>query len=194
MAIANGYCTLAEIKARLGVTDTQDDAMLELVVQAVSRGIDNYCRRRFYTTANDETRYYTALTSWAVWTDDIISVTALSTDSGDRTYSTAWSIDDYDLTPDQPPYIGVCATPNGAYRFPKYMRGVKIVGKFGYSATPDVVREACLLQSVRLFKRKDAPFGIAGAGGMGQLMAISDMDPDVKALLAPPIRRLQHVR
>ena len=52
-----------------------------------------------------------------------------------------------------------------------------------------VVEQATLLQSVRLYKRKDAPFGVAGAGALGQVVAISDLDPDVRNMLFP-VRRL----
>jgi len=40
MAITNGYCTLAQIKASAGITDTVDDVLLELAVEAASREID----------------------------------------------------------------------------------------------------------------------------------------------------------
>lgn len=200
MAITNGYATLADLKAALSIdtSDTHDDARMEAVIQGVSRAIDKYCRRRFFTTANDETRYFTPLTPWSCWTDDIISITTLATDDGgNRSYSTTWASTDYEKLPinaalNGEPYTGITATPNGSKRFyPHIPNGVKIIGKFGYAASaPDVVREACIIQSMRIFKRKDAPFGIAGAAGMGQLMVVPEIDPDVKGFLAPPIRRL----
>ena len=49
---------------------------------------------------------------------------------------------------------------------------------------PQPVREACLIQAIRLFRRKEAPFGIIGAPEIGQLAVITRLDPDVKALLA----------
>ena len=52
-----------------------------------------------------------------------------------------------------------------------------------------VVEQATLLQAVRLYKRKDAPFGVAGAGALGQVVSISDLDPDIKMLLFP-VRRI----
>ncbi len=47
---------------------------------------------------------------------------------------------------------------------------------------PDPVREACLLQASRLFRRGDAPFGVTGSAEFGS-MRISALDPDVRALL-----------
>ena len=61
-----------------------------------------------------------------------------------------------------------------------------MVGKFGYGATaPKAVSEACIIQSTRLFRRKDAPFGVTGASDMGQASVIARLDPDVRFLLAP---------
>jgi hypothetical protein len=42
----------------------------------------------------------------------------------------------------------------------------------------------------RWHKRADAPFGVAGSGNLGQAVSISDVDPDVKQMLAPPLRKL----
>jgi hypothetical protein len=197
VTITNGYCTLAILKTRLGITDSTDDTTLENVVEAVSRWIDGYCRRRFYTSTNDETRYYTPQSSTMCITDDIISVSAITADdTATRAWSTTWAATDYDLMPyNSTPYLYIATTPSGKYRFsPGITKFLKVVGKFGYAATePDAVNEACLLQSERIFKRKDAPFGVAGSGALGQTLLISDVDPDVKALLAPPIRRVVRV-
>ena len=50
MAITNGYCTLAEIKAALRLTDTADDTLLENSIEGASRRIDGYCGTFFYQT------------------------------------------------------------------------------------------------------------------------------------------------
>lgn len=195
MTITNGYCTLDEIKARLDIstTDTDDDALLEVIVQAVSRQVDAMTGRRFWATTDDETRYYTPESDDILFTGDLLSITTLKTDDdGDRTYENTWTTDDYDLMPDNAaldgrPYTMIEVTPLGDYDFPLGERkGVQIVGKFGYCATgshPDVVREACLIQASRIWKRKDAPFGIVGSPELGQLQTINRLDPDVVELL-----------
>lgn len=193
MSITNGYCSLAELKARLGLpaSDTADDAVLEAVIEAASRAIDNYCSRRFFAAA--DTRYYTAEAGDILFIDDVISVSSLTTDDdGDRTYETTWATGDYDLEPynaqaETParPYTYLRTTPQGRYAFPTGRKGVKIVGSFGYASTaPDAIAEACLLQAARFFKRKDAPFGVAGSPDIGEMRAIPGIDPDVKQLLA----------
>ncbi len=126
--------------------------------------------------------------------DDLLSVTTLATDDdGGRTWATTWASTDYELVPsnavvDGQPYTAIETSPNGTYWFPLINRGLKIAGSFGYATTtPAVIREACLIQAARIFKRKDSPFGVAGVGELG-VMRISALDPDVKMLLHPMIR------
>ena len=59
-----------------------------------------------------------------------------------------------------------------------------MVGKFGWPVLPDVVREATLIQAVRIFKRKDSPFGVAGPNAFGSLVMIDKLDPDVVQLIS----------
>src|SRR3972149_1675085 len=176
MTITNGYATLAEARARMGITvagDTTDDTIIENVIEAVSRLIDNYTGRRFHTTSSDETRYFTAEHSEYLDAGDIVSVTTIYTDEDyDRTYEKTWTATDFDLLPfnaslDSKPYTSIELTPNGNYAFPDGPKAVKIVGKWGYSTVPDAINEACLLQTFRLFKRKDAPFGVVGSAAVG---------------------------
>ena len=44
MAITNGYATLAELKAYLGIADTVDDTMLENIIESASRSIDRIAK------------------------------------------------------------------------------------------------------------------------------------------------------
>jgi hypothetical protein len=61
-----------------------------------------------------------------------------------------------------------------------------VAGSWGFSATtPPAIKEACLLQSSRLYLRKDAPFGVTGSAEMGHMTVIPKIDPDVKLLLDP---------
>ena len=192
------YCTLPELKADLwppgSTPDSTDDVTLENIITSVSRWIDAYTSRRFYTTAADETRYYTAPAGGVLFTDDILSITTLKTDEdGDRTYEITWATTDYDLLPlnaslESQPYSWIEVTPNGAYSFPTSRKGVQIVGKFGYCATaslPQAIQRACLLQCLRIFKRKDAPFGVISNPFGGDMRVLKDLDPDVQALLDP---------
>ena len=47
---------------------------------------------------------------------------------------------------------------------------LKVNAKWGWPSIPNTVFAAALLQASRYFKRKDAPFGVAGADAMGNAM------------------------
>ena len=200
MTITNGYTTLAAVRYMLGISnsaDTGNDTYIEAIVHGVSRSIDKYCHRRFYTTAADETRIYSGFGIGDIcYTDDILTITTLKTDDdGDRTYEITWATTDWDGKPDNYavdvlPIMWLEMAPNGRYSFPLHNKSVQIVGKFGYkSTTPDDVAQAALLQSVRLFKRvREAPFGVVGSSDMGTSIVIPKFDPDVELLLQPFVR------
>jgi hypothetical protein len=196
---------LGELKRILSIDedDNKDDLRLVNVINGASRAVDRWCRRTFYETgsvASPATRYYTALRPCTVLTADVVSIATVATDDGGtRGYGTTWATTDYDTLPDNAAAEGVPISqldtaPNGRYRFPHYPKGVRITGIFGVASTSpwlEIVREATALQAQRLFKRKDAPFGVAGFGTFGQLTLV-ELDPDVKALLMPPIKRLRN--
>ncbi len=175
------------------LNDLTDDATLEAAIEAVSRWIDEHCGWRFYTTASDETRYYTAERARKLEIPEgLLTLTTLACDQdGDRTYEETWAATDYDLTPanavlDSMPYTHIERSPLSRYGFSRYARGVKVIGKFGYAATaPKAVTEACILLAVKVFKRKDSPLGVAGFPEIGEVRNLRALDPDAVALLVP---------
>lgn len=183
------YCSLDDLKTRLGISDNDDDVTLDAIIDAVSGWIEKYCGRRFSVPTEDETHYITADGWDCIWPGDIVSVTTLATDAtGNRTYAQAWAATDFDLLPanaalTDEPYTRIQTTPMGLYQFPTLTNSVRITGRWGWPVTPAPVNEACLLQCERVFKRRDAPFGVTGSSEMGQLMVIPRLDPDVQLLL-----------
>jgi hypothetical protein len=196
VAITNGYCTLSELKARLTIDtlDTQDDAMLEACIEGASRQVDAFTGTRFYQAS--ETRYYTALDGGSVAVDDCTAVSALAQDLQlNRSYSDTFTTDDYELAPDNAtlagkPYQQILLKPLATKGFLLDRRAIKVTGTFGYAASaPPAVKQATMLLAAALFRRKDAPFGIAGGGEVGQAIQLAAMDPQAKLLLMP-FRRL----
>lgn len=190
MAITNGYCTLAEIKAALRLTDNNDDALLENAIEGASRRIDGYCQRFFYqkaATVDLYTRF-----PYTVSTPELASSTlTLSTDdAGDGSFSTTWSASDYLLNPTDTavtglPYTRIVAV--GSKTFPLFYDpdrpSVRVQGTFGWSAVPDDVREACVLLAMRGFARYNAALGVVGFADMA--IQVRAVDPDVRDLLMP---------
>jgi hypothetical protein len=187
----NLYSTVAALKSRLGITDTTDDTILTSILTGVCRAIDKHTGRWFWRDATATTRYYTPKWTDLIYTDPIVSVTNLYTDTaGDWTWTTTWAATDYALMPynasnDGWPYEYIQTTPNGNYSFSVLDKYVKIVGIFGWPSVPYEVTEAALLWSERLYKRKDAPFGIMASIETGELRFLKEMDPDVTTLLEP---------
>jgi len=194
MAITNGYCSLADLKAALRVQDSIDDSLLELAIESASREIDGYCERVFYSTSG--TRVYAPTNIYTVTTDDIISVTTLKSSSDGVTYDITWTTSDYQLEPLNgvagglvTPFTRIRAT--GNYLMPSFSVGtfyelealIQVVGVFGWSAVPAAIRQATVILAMRLFKRLDAPLGMI-SNDMGS-MRVGRFDPDVEALVAP---------
>jgi hypothetical protein len=185
------YAGTNELKAYLSITTTTDDALLETALEAAAEVINGYTGRRFDKTAS-ETRYYVADDSGFIYVDDLVSVTTLKTDdNGDGTFETTWTTSDYFLYPYNAaiygnPYTQIRRHPQGDYYFPRFGRYVQIVGTFGYGRVPAAVRQACIIIAAKLFKRREAIFGVAGSAEMGQILVeLPRVDPDVIKLLAP---------
>lgn len=193
MAITNGYCTLAELKASLNITDNVDDTALESAITAASRMVDDYTERFFYvngSVGSPVTRYYTAVDPYTINIDDVTTISEIATDDNfDRTFGTVWSTTDYMVEPiNNPikgwPYSRVLAI--GAYIFPYQLpQSVRIKGVWGWSAVPAEVNMATLIQSSRIFGRRQSPFGIAGSPDLGTVRLFSRLDADVEVLLRP---------
>jgi len=194
MAITNGYCSLADLKAALRVQDSIDDSLLELAIESASREIDGYCERVFYSTTG--TRVYAPTNVFTVTTDDIISVTTLKSSSDGVIYDITWATSDYQLEPLNgvagglvTPFTRIRAT--GNYLMPSFSVGtfyelealIQVVGVFGWSAVPAAIRQATVILAMRLFKRLDAPLGMI-SNDLGS-MRVGRFDPDVEALVAP---------
>lgn len=198
MAVVNGYCSVAEVREHLGDASSQlATALLERAVNASSRAIDRYCGRRFWSDDSVVTRTYTVADQYLLQVDDISTRTGviIKTGTDGATFPTTWAATDFTLEPrnaditsgtdiaDAFAFWQIAAT--GARFFPSYGRRstVSVTARFGWSAVPDDVAQATIIKAVSLFKRKDAPFGVAGFGEFGAVR-IGANDPDVAGLLS----------
>jgi hypothetical protein len=189
MAIVNGYCSLAEIKASAGITDSVDDTMLELAVESASRFVDSYTQRYFYN-AGTATRLFAPQDSYVAEIDDLITLTTLQTSDGDD-FGTTWAAKDYQLEPLNGNVDGLTGHPATRIRAVddfifNVLDGeatVRVVGVWGWSAVPIAVKQATIIQASRIFKRNSSPLGIAGFGEMGAVRVGVQLDPDVKHLI-----------
>jgi len=164
--ITNGYCTLDEFKAYLTVrggtssTDANDDTVIESIINATSRHIDNITGRVFYKNTVDETRYFTPEDPAIVFIDDLVSITSLKVDYYElRDYAKTLATTDYDLEPYNAsnkgwPYTWLGLNPLTTEYYPTVRKGVQIVGVFGFPSVPDDIKEACLGIALNLYQSR----------------------------------------
>jgi hypothetical protein len=151
MAITNGYCTLAEFKlyAKITSTDTNDDAVIEDIIEGISRQVDLYTGRTFY--ARTETHYYNTpeTSDLLIEDDDLLTITTLT--NGDTSVITSASYKLYPLN--SSPKYKIQLLPTSGISWESSVAGdsesaITLVGSWGYSATaPENVRQACLIAS-----------------------------------------------
>ncbi len=200
MPIVNGYATLADVKAAARITDTIDDALLELSIESASREIDSYTERVFYSTGGTPVvRVYIPQDIYLVETDDIISVTTLKSDStGNGTFDVTWTATDFQLEPLNGRAGGIDTPATriraiGDYLWPVYeprnvnsnQASVQVTGVFGFATIPTAVRQATILSALRQYKRYESPTGVLGFSDLGAVRVGTKLDPDVERMIQP---------
>ena len=206
MAVVNGYCTTAELREHLGDSgSTLTTALLERAINSASRAVDHYCGRgidgalgRFWLDAAVAQRTYLCDSTTEVYVDDIGTRTGLIVETGTdgATFGTTWTTGtDFILEPRNAGSAGAGSTADahafwqivaiGSKTFLPHNRKptLRVTAKFGWSSVPTDVTEATVIKAASLFKRKDAPFGVAGFGEFG-VVRIGRNDPDVVELLS----------
>lgn len=177
-ALGRLYCTVEALKSRLSITNSNSDLELHAACFSASRWLEQYCQRLFWRSTS-ETRTFEPTDLYCCELppfNELISVTTLKTDAaGDGTFETTWSASDYQLLPfnttgpETRPYTTIRAV--GAQTFPwcyttqlARTDRVQVVGIFGWPAVPQAIKQAAQLMAAEIFRRKDAPLGIAGEG------------------------------
>lgn len=201
MALTNPYCTLAQVKASLRITDNVDDSLIELAINSASRLIDAYTARVFYNLGT-QARFFSATDPYFCPIDDAQSITEVATAlTSNGNYDTIWANPttgqnngDYQLEPLNAAYPtdGIVAPITGVralwrYLFPTIGGNalVRVTGTWGWADIPPAITQATVIQAARIFKRNDSPLGIAGFGDMGVLRVGRALDPDVQQLVEP---------
>ena len=199
MAITNGYASLADVKLAARITDTIDDALLELSIESSSRDIDAYTERVFFNTgATAISRVYIPQDLYLLETDDIVSVSTIKSDStGEGGFDLTWDEADYQLEPLNGIAGGIVSPATriravGAKLWPIYQprdlnagqASVQITGVFGFASIPIAIKQATVLASLRAYKRYESPTGVLGFSDMG-VVRVGRLDPDVQRLIDP---------
>lgn len=187
------YVTLSDLKGFLGISDALDDTTLQRALDASEEQVNAYTGRRFTADGAGVIRYYDALDKGTVSIDPLSSVTDLAVavdQDGDGVFEDTLTADvDFRLNPYNAvvlgqPYTSLVALTGTT--FPAGSRRIKVTGRWGWPTVPASVKQATLIQAGRLWKRKEAVFGVAGSPEFGnELRLLAALDPDVQALLRP---------
>jgi len=197
--------TSSDLKTFLGIPDTVDDPLLISATAAANQYVVEYCGRVFdkTVTGSASARVYKPDDPCYTWTHDFweTSVLAVKVDQGnDGTFEETWVLNtDFYLEPldglldgSPRPYYKIVALPGklfptwGYYPTWGVRPSVQVTAAWGWSAVPDPVKYATLVQAGRLFSRKDSPQGVIGGfADFTALRVSARIDPDVADLLAP---------
>lgn len=214
MTITNGYATLAQVRAEIApyqASDTTDDPLIELSVEAASRQIDQVLGYRLWQDADVVAREFYADGSccdlyeqpWMTPKAGISTLTGLivKTDTEyDGTFATTLTINtDFTVWPPNAgdetetcftQLLALDASFPASFPSPSNgLPGVQITARFGWSAVPDWATKACIVQATQLFKAKDTPFGVASFGDVGGGLRVREaLNPIAAALVKPHAR------
>lgn len=187
MALGDPYVTLAQLKSWLKITNTADDTELTDALASVSTEIENQCGRQFNTDGVVSTRVFEPLGRTLVQFDDFHTLTGLIVAVDGKTWTTA----DYKLLPlnglrNGRPWVYESLEPLHHGCLPCGRASVSITATWGWATVPKPIYEACLIASSETFALKDARFGVAGWGAMGDIRVREN--PMVLKKLRPYLR------
>lgn len=200
--MATQYADKTELKAYIGLSGSGQDDNIDNALDGASRQIDKITGRRFYQDSSAQVKTYTPNNEFILDVDDISTTTGLIVkldDNDDGTYETTLTINtDFIVVPVNPDIIKTTGSTTylapytqlrilntrSSERFdPSIVNNVQVTAKFGYSFIPEPIKQATLIQGLRLFKRKDAPFNILGNEQTGQIELFNKFDPDARELI-----------
>ena len=198
MALYPDYATLAELRAYVRITDagdTAEDTHLTAAITAASRAIDQTTKRQFGLAASAVARVYTPYyhethRRYALDIDDLMTTTSMvvKTDlNDDHTFEntiTAYRLWPLNAAGDSRPWTSLVF--DSTIPVVLDTGSVEVTAKWGWTAVPDTIKVATLIQASRFYKRRDSPYGVAGSPEMGnQIRLLARVDPDVYTMLLP---------
>ena len=207
MTITNGYCDLPDIKQALTITDEGDNPELELSVEVASRQVDNQCGpgRRFWQDSTVVARTYYPSEARRVFVDDISTTTGLIVkvdQDDDGTFETTLTINtDFIVEPVNAaaqfpvePYTSIRLLDGALSSFMALSSGrphVQVTAKFGWSAVPQAIKRATILQARQVFKAIQTQNGLLQQTVDGSVVRMPVIDPIARLSIEPFIRYLE---
>lgn len=213
MALKADYCTSAELKAFMRITDTVDDTAVALAITSASRAVDQVAGRSFGQDDPAVARYYSATPGSGAFhppgrqdpfagrhtvdTDDISTATSLvvKVDADDDgtfettlTISTDFRLWPYNAAADGRPWERIVLTAGGS--LPTVLRGIEVTAKWGWVTVPSDIKLATEIQAQTILRGgRDSPLGIAGSPEFGNELRLSTkLHPNAAELIRPYVK------
>lgn len=187
------YVALDDLKSHIEVPDTASDPELTFALNGAVDLIDSFCKRHFREIdTNDSgaktTRVFTAKSARLVLIDDAAAVDSVEDRQTATSAFETVASDDYEARPgnasaDDRPFTRLRRVTSW---WPKDGESVRVTAWFGWPTTPDIIKEATLLQASRFYRRRESPLGISQvpATDGGGMRLLSKLDADVELMLA----------
>jgi hypothetical protein len=194
--MTTSYCTPGDLADFTGASYSgRNIGNALLAIETASRTIDETCHQFFYDTETASARTFRVRNCDRAYVDPFHTTTGLviATDhNDDGTYSSTWSVTDYELgrfndRPDAP-YDTIYGS-LGVYDFPTWGRrrdSLQVTARWGWASVPVAIKRACLVLAAEMMKDPDTPFGVAGFDNFGAVRTRAN--PRVEQALAPYIR------
>jgi len=193
MTITNGYTTLQNVKDLLNplglATQATDDAVIERMVEGVSRWIDSETGRTFYARTTT-TRIFDAPLGMTLYLDDdLLSIDSGGFVNGDDTTIAA---SEYILLPaNETPKYAIRLKSSTTVTWEDDANGnteqiIDVTGSWGYSTTaPHDIRGVCEIITVNLYRNRYGQnnSGAATITGAGVVITPKDVPDWARATL-----------
>lgn len=200
------YATDELFRSFIHDTSSNDAEVVAQCLTSASRAVDKDCGRFFYADTTPTALTFNAGDQFCceladcdmAWEISTTTGLLVKTDTnGDGTYDATWTIGtDFILEPANQARYGIRGWPYdtirsiGSRSFPvassRQPRPVQVTAAWGWPAVPDGIVYASLLAANAMYKRGDAPFGVAGFDAFGVVRVRSD--PQYLSAIAPFIR------
>lgn len=190
------YVTPAELKAYVRIDDDVDDVQVTLAIAGASRAIDRATHRQFGRTDTAVPRVFTAQWdpfngTWYIDVDDLMTATGLEITTPLGTVD-SFRFEAANAVSKGTPWTRIVVKTDSTVKPDGCEDTVTITAQWGWTAVPDAIKQATLIQAARILVRRDSPFGVAGSPDLGnEMRLLAKLDPDVAVLVAAYRRQVR---
>lgn len=169
MAIGDRYAQLSELKDRLkiDVGDTSRDTALQAALSVASRKIEGHCNRQFNDAGTTSARKYFPSSPYVVDVDDFSTLDGMSLVVNGSLFvqDVQWTAYPLNGLNNGMPWVYEKVLAIAGNTFVPLIQGqpnITVTARWGWTAVPDPVHEACLIIAEKIQLLADVPLGEGG--------------------------------